>query len=59
MINPFIWQRPRDKDKIARAVAEDLPEVMAHLERLAPADGFLFGTASIADISVAVHASAT
>ena len=43
VINPFIWQRPRDKDKIARAVAEELPEVMAHLERLAPADGFLFG----------------
>ena len=54
MINPFIWQKPRDKDKIARVVAEDLPEVMGHLERLAPGDGFLFGALSIADISVAV-----
>ena len=54
VINPFIWQRPRDKDKIATAVAEDLPAVMADLERLAPADGFLFGTATIADIAVAV-----
>lgn len=54
VINPFIWQRPRDKDKIARAVAEELPEVMAHIERLAPADGFLFGAPSVADISVAV-----
>ena len=53
VINPFIWQRPRDKEKIARAVAEELPEVMGHLERLAPASDFLFG-ASIADISVAV-----
>jgi glutathione S-transferase len=53
VINPFIWQKPRDKDKIARAVAEDLPEVMAHVERLAPADGYLFGVPSIADIAVA------
>ena len=36
------------------AVSEDLPEVMGHLERLAPAAGFLFGDLSIADLSVAV-----
>ena len=54
VINPFIWQKPRDKEKIARIVAEELPEVMGHLEKLAPADGFLFGPVSIADISVAV-----
>ena len=54
VVSPFIWQRPRDKDKIARAVEEDLPPVMADLERLAPASGFLFGAVSIADISVAV-----
>ena len=54
VINPFIWQRPRDKEKIATAVAEELPEVMGHLERLAPASDFLFRTVSIADISVAV-----
>ena len=54
VINPFIWQRPRDKEKIATAVAEELPEVMGHLERLAPASDFLFGAVSIADISVAV-----
>ncbi len=54
VVNPFIWQKPRDKEKIARVVAEELPAVMADLERLAPADGFLFGDVSIADISVAV-----
>ena len=54
VINPFIWQKPRDKAKIARVVAEDLPEVMDQLEKLAPAAGFLFGPVSIADISVAV-----
>ena len=54
VINPYIWQKPRDKAKIARIVAEELPEVMGHLEKLAPADGFLFGAVSMADISVAV-----
>jgi glutathione S-transferase len=54
VINPFIWQRPRDKEKIARVVAEELPEVMGHVERLAPADGFLFDALSVADIAIAV-----
>ena len=54
VVNPFVWQRPRDQAKIASAVGEDLPGVMAELERLAPASGFLFGPLSIADISVAV-----
>jgi glutathione S-transferase len=54
VINPFIWNKPRDKDKIARAVAEELPEVMGHMERLAPASDFLFGPVSVADIAVAV-----
>jgi glutathione S-transferase len=54
VVSPFIWQRPRDKEKIARAVEHELPAVMADLERLAPASGFLFGAVSIADISVAV-----
>jgi glutathione S-transferase len=54
VVAPSVWQRPRDKGKIARTVTEELPEVMDQLERLAPASGFLFGAASIADISVAV-----
>jgi glutathione S-transferase len=54
VINPFIWQRPRDKEKIGRAAAEDLPAVMEDVERLAPADGFLFETPTNADIAVAV-----
>jgi glutathione S-transferase len=54
VINPVVWQRPRDKEGLARTLAEDVPPVMADLERLAPADGFLFGAVSIADIGVAV-----
>jgi glutathione S-transferase len=54
VVSPFIWQKPRDKEKIARLVAEALPPVMADLERIAPAAGFLFGEVSNADIAVAV-----
>jgi glutathione S-transferase len=54
VINPFVWQRPREKEKIARAVAEDLPPVVDYLEKQAPAEGFLFQELSIADIAVAV-----
>jgi glutathione S-transferase len=53
VINPYVWQKPRDKAKIARVVGEDLPPVMADLERMAPSDGFMFGSVSIADIAVA------
>jgi len=54
VILPFIFQKPRDKDKIAAVVAEQLPEVMAYLEKTAPADGFLCGDVSMADITVAI-----
>jgi glutathione S-transferase len=54
VINPFIWQRPRDKHAIARAVAEDMPAVVNYLEKQAPAEGFLFDALSMADIAVAV-----
>jgi glutathione S-transferase len=57
VILPFIFQRPRNKEKIAVAVAEQLPEVMDYLEKLAPGEDFLCGEVSLADIAVAVHFS--
>jgi glutathione S-transferase len=55
VIGPLVFQTKRDKDKIAGIVTEELPDVMATLERLAPAEQFLFGgDVSTADISVAV-----
>ena len=54
VINPVVWQKKRDKESYARALAEDVPQVMTDLERFAPAGGLLFGEASIADIAVAV-----
>ena len=54
VILPFIFQKPRDKAKIAAVVAEQLPQVMDYLETVAPSDGFLAGDLSIADLSVAI-----
>jgi glutathione S-transferase len=54
VVLPFIFQKPRNKEKIATAVADELPDVMAYLERVAPGEGFLCGEVSMADIAVAV-----
>jgi glutathione S-transferase len=54
VILPFIFQQPRDKDKIAKAVAEQLPDVMGYLEKTAPHDAFLADDVSIGDIAVAI-----
>lgn len=53
VIGRFVWNRDTDEDKVARALAEDVPEILGHLESVAPSDGFLFGAASIADVSLA------
>jgi glutathione S-transferase len=54
VILPFVFQQPRDKAKIATAVAEQVPNVMAYLESIAPSDGFIFGELSLADLVVAI-----
>lgn len=54
VILPFIFQKPRDKEKIASVVAEQVPEVMDYLERVAPGDGFLGREVSIGDLAVTI-----
>src|SRR5947208_14049572 len=54
VILPFVFQRTRDKAKIAAAVAEQVPDVMGYLERIAPEDGFAFGELSLADLAGAI-----
>jgi len=53
VIRRFVWGEETDGALVAKTLAEDIPEVLGYLEALAPADGFLFGPLSIADISVA------
>jgi glutathione S-transferase len=52
VIDPGVWNRPRDKAALEAAVTADLPPVMDYLEEWAPAHGYLFGDISIADISI-------
>jgi glutathione S-transferase len=52
VISPGIWNRPRDKEAIAKAVATELPVILDYLESKLPAEGCFFGALSIADIAV-------
>ena len=54
VILPFVFGKERDKAKIANTVAEEVPEVLAYLEGIAPEEGFLAGSLSSADVAVAV-----
>ncbi len=52
-IRPFVWGEPTDTAVVARTLGEDVPQVLGYLETQLPADGFLFGTISVADVAVA------
>ena len=53
-IRPSIFGEPTDESKVAEALNDDLPSIMAYLEKQAPTDGFLFGERlSMADIAIA------
>jgi glutathione S-transferase len=52
VINPFVWGRPTDQEKLQKTLTEDLPHVLDYLESQVPAAGFVFGSLSIADISI-------
>jgi glutathione S-transferase len=54
VISPAVWGTPRDRAVIDRIVGEDIPPVLDYLESELPADGFVFGSLGIADISIAV-----
>ena len=54
VIAPSVWGTPRDAATIERIKQEDIPPVLDYLESQLPAQGFLFGTLGIADISIAV-----
>src|ERR1043166_3523084 len=53
-IGPYVWGKPTDEAALQKTLTEEMPQVLRYLEQQLPADGFLFGALSIADISVAV-----
>jgi glutathione S-transferase len=53
VIKPYVWGEKTDRQVLARTLTEEVPQVLDYLERELPADGFLFGRLSIADVSIA------
>jgi glutathione S-transferase len=52
-IRPSVWGEKGDREMVDRTLKEELPSVLDYLEGEAPADGFRFGSLSIADIAPA------
>jgi glutathione S-transferase len=52
-IRPSVWGEKGDKALVEKTLSEDIPAVLDYLEAQAPAEGFRFGAASIADIAPA------
>lgn len=53
VIRPAVWGEPPDREAAARTLANEVPQVLDYLEGELPAEGFIFGTPSIADVSIA------
>jgi glutathione S-transferase len=51
-INPRVWGIETDAAVLAQTLERDLPDVLDYLESQVPAEGFLFGELSIADVSI-------
>jgi len=54
VINPVVFGEKTDEAILKQALTEDIPNVLDYLESELPADGFVFGDFSIADIGIAV-----
>lgn len=52
-IKPAVWGEQTDKTMVEKTLQEDMPQVLNYLETQVPAEGFVFGSVSIADISIA------
>ena len=52
-IKPTVWGEQTDKATLEKTLQEDMPQVLDYLEVQVPAEGFIFGSVSIADISIA------
>jgi glutathione S-transferase len=52
-VGPAVWGDKRDAEQVTHTLTEDVPTVLDYLEAEAPADGFRFGTPTLADIAPA------
>jgi glutathione S-transferase len=54
-IRKYIFQEPTDEAVVQRAREEQIPAALDYLETQLPAEGFIFGELSVADISIACY----
>ena len=52
-IRQRVWNEPPDQTVLKQALEIEIPSVLDYLEGELPAEGFLFGDAGIADVSIA------
>jgi glutathione S-transferase len=52
-IKPAVWSEPTDPVVVENTLKNDIPQILYYLEPQIPAEGFIFGNLSIADISIA------
>lgn len=53
VVHPVVWGQETDAAIVEKALIRELPPLLDYLETQLPADGFLFGGLSIADIAIA------
>lgn len=53
VIRPGIWSERPNEDVVNRSLSEEIPSILEYLEGELPAEGFLFGDLSVADIAIA------
>jgi glutathione S-transferase len=53
-IKPRVWREPTDEAVVKHTLEQEIPSVLDYLEGELPAQGFLFGELSLADIAIAV-----
>src|SRR5208337_3903433 len=51
-IKRAVWGEQTDKAVVEKTLREDMPQVLDYLETQVPVEGFIFGSVSIADITI-------
>ena len=52
-INPYVWGKKSNEAALGKTLADEVPQVLDYLEAQLPRQGYVFGSLSIADISIA------
>ena len=56
-IKSAAWSEPTDPSVVENTLKNDIPQILDYLETQVPAEGFIFGNLSVADISIVLFFS--